>query len=149
MTTMGFYKRLIFLLLLIPAFILGGCKKTKTCNGIPNVGIYFSVDLNQPQYSPLQVTGGSMEVTGGDAGVVIYRYQSNQFMAYDCMCPYDGASNSKAVVAIQTNKLLVKCPIFSSVFVLSDGSVSSGPSTCPLKPYKTSYDGVSTVTISN
>lgn len=143
-------KIVISVLLIAPLFITTGCKKkTKTCNGVPNIGVSISIDLNQPDYNPITVTGGSMLVSGGNAGIIVYRYQSNVFKAYDCLCPYDGASNSKAVVSIQSNKITGKCAVCGSVFLLSDGSVSSGPSSCPLKAYNATYDGASTVDITN
>jgi len=147
---MNTIKKLVVIFFAAPLLISGGCKKkTKTCGGVPNVGVSFTIDLNQPQYNPLTITGSSMAVTGGNAGVIVYRYQTDQFKAYDGLCPYDGSSNSNAVVQIQSNKITAKCPVCGSVFELSDGAVISGPSTCPLKAYNATYDGVSTVSVSN
>ena len=142
-------KRTILFTTAFAAFILGGCKKSTNCNGVANVGVNFTIDINGGSYAPIQYTGGAMLVSGGDAGIAIYRYQSDQFQAYDCLCPYDGSSNSKAVISIESNKIQATCPVCHSVFNLADGSVSSGPSTCPLKAYKTSYDGVSELTVTN
>jgi len=142
-------KKIFFFSCIAFFFICGsGCKKTTTCNGVPNVSVYFTIDVNGGLYAPIQYTGGSMEVSGGNAGIAIYRYQADQFQAYDCMCPYDGAGNTSAVVQIQTNKIMVTCPVCGSSFLLSDGSVSKGPATCPLKAYKTNFDGTN-LTVSN
>jgi len=147
---MGIIKRTVLASIILPALLLGGCKKnTTTCNGVPNVGVSFTIDLNQPQYNPLVVTGGAMLVSGGNAGITIYRYQQDQFQAYDCLCPYDGASNSKAVVSICKNHIMDSCAVCHSRFSLADGSVVQGPSGCPLKAYKTSYDGARYVTVTN
>jgi len=143
------FKKILSTSLVVSLLIMGGCKKTTTCNGVPNVSVYFTININGGLYPNLQYTGGSMEVTGGNAGIVIYRYQPDQFQAYDCTCPYDGASNTAAIVQIQSNKIMVKCPVCGSTFVLSSGAVSTGPATCSLKPYNTSYDGVSNLTITN
>ncbi len=146
---MKFIKRLFFAIIPV-AFVLScGCKKTTTCNGVPNVGVNFTIDLNQPQYNPLVVTGGSMLVAGGNAGIIVYRYMPDQFQAYDCLCPYDGNSNTSAVVSISTNKVQAQCPVCKTIFNLADGSVSSGPSSCPLKAYKATYDGSRYVTVTN
>ena len=126
-----------------------GCQKNNNCNGVPNVAVSFSINVLLPSYNTLTAIGGSMEVTGGYAGVAIYRQSLDQFNAFDCCCTYDGASNSKAVVAIGSNKITATCPVCGSVFLLTDGSVSKGPASCGLKPYATSYDGVSTLYISN
>ncbi len=128
----------------------GSCGKTTSCSGVPNVSVNFSIDIYSGGYAQLQYTGGAEEVTGGNAGIVIYRSGTDEFEAYDCMCPYDGASNSAAAVQIQKNNpLIVTCPVCGSSFLLSTGSVSKGPSACPLKPYRASYDGISTLTVTN
>jgi len=149
---MRFTKPLL-LLLLLSGFIFGGCKKntTSTCNGVPVTAVSISIDLTLPQNNPLTVNGGSEIFYGGYAnyGVMVYRYTSSQFNAFDCTCPYDGTKNSKAIVAVQKSALTATCPVCGSVFVLADGSVSHGPATCGLKRYNTNYDGVSNVTVSN
>lgn len=147
---MNTIKKLIPIFLSVPLFISGGCKKkSKQCNGVPNVGVSITINVNDPAYNPISITGGSMLVSGGNSGIILYRYQTDVFKAYDCMCPYDGASNVKAVVNIESNKIMAKCAVCGSVFLLSDGSVSSGPSSCPLKSYSTTFDGASTLTVSN
>jgi nitrite reductase/ring-hydroxylating ferredoxin subunit len=142
-------KKGIYLFLFAILFIGAGCKKSTTCNGVPNVAVSFSINTLLPSYNALTVTGGSLEVTGGYAGIVIYRQAIDQFNAFDCCCTYDGAANGKAIVVIQGNKILVTCPVCGSSFLLTDGSVSHGPATCGLKPYATSYDGVSNLYVSN
>jgi len=142
-------KRTILFTALAASVIAGGCKKTNVCNGVPNVGVNFSIDVNSAGYAPIQYTGGSMLVSGGNAGIALYRYQTDQFEAYDCMCPYDGSSAAKGVISISSNKIQAKCSACKSIFNLSDGSVSSGPSTCSLKAYKTYWDGTSELTVSN
>jgi nitrite reductase/ring-hydroxylating ferredoxin subunit len=142
-------KKTILFTAALTAFILGGCKKTNVCNGVPNVGVNFTVDVNSAGYAPIQYTGGSMLVSGGNAGVAIYRYQTDQFEAYDCLCPNDGSTNGKAVISILGNKIQAECPVCHSIFSLADGSVSSGPSTCALKAYKTYWDGTSQLTVTN
>jgi len=146
---MNRFKRGIYLFLIVILYANTGCQKNTTCNGVPNVAVSFSINVLLPSYSPLTAIGGSMEVSGGYDGIAIYRQALDQFNAFDCCCTYDGASNGKAIVAIQSNKITATCPVCGSVFLLTDGSVSHGPATCGLKPYVTSYDGVSTVYISN
>jgi nitrite reductase/ring-hydroxylating ferredoxin subunit len=138
------------LFLLLPG---SSCKKETTCNGVPNVSVYFQIQLNMG-YPTLNVPGNNETFTGGynGDGVLVYRYTSNQFYAYDCTCPYDGQSNSKAIINTSSvSSLYATCPVCGSSFLLSTGSPSKGPSTCPLKAYAgTSYDaGSNTVTVSN
>jgi nitrite reductase/ring-hydroxylating ferredoxin subunit len=137
------------LIILLPG---SGCKKTTTCNGIPNVSVNFSVSLYSASSSQLVPIGNSEPFSGGydNDGVLIYHYTQNQFLAYDCTCPYDGASNAKAIItASPASSLYGTCPVCGSQFLLSSGSPSKGPSTCPLKAYTATYDGTSNVYVSN
>lgn len=134
------------------SLMMGGIachKSSTTCNGVPNVAVNFSLDLNQPTNVNLMIVEGSVVVSGGYDNVMVYRYTTSQFTAFDGCCPYDGASNNKAVVQINANKFSATCPVCGSTFQLSDGSVTKGPSKCGLKPYNATFDGVSTVTVTN
>ncbi|HXB10753.1 MAG TPA: hypothetical protein VNZ45_02110, partial [Bacteroidia bacterium] len=113
-------KKGFYLFLLVFLLIGTGCKKGTNCNGVPNVGVNFSVNTLLPSYYPITVVGGSMEVTGGYDGIILYRADINTFNAFDCCCTYDGASNSKAVVVIQSNKITAVCPVCGSSFLLTD-----------------------------
>jgi nitrite reductase/ring-hydroxylating ferredoxin subunit len=142
----------IFPLVLLSLIALSpeSCKKSATtCNGVPNVGVSFQLDISLPSNSKLTTVNGYEVVTGGNNGIIVYRYTSSVFNAYDCVCPYEGTSNSKALVQPQSGGIYAKCPVCGSTFLLSDGSVSKGPATCPLKKYNTTFDGTSIVTVSN
>jgi nitrite reductase/ring-hydroxylating ferredoxin subunit len=147
---MRFTKPLVLFFLLL--FAGEGCKKSSsTCTGVPVTAVNFSIDLSYVSYNALTVPGGYVIVSGGYAnnGVLIYRFTSSQFFAYDCTCPYDGTTNSKAIVTVQKTAQTATCPVCGSVFILSSGGVSHGPATCGLKPYTATYDGTSLVTITN
>jgi len=135
---------LLFILLLSGT----SCKKQTVCNGVPNVSVYFQVDLSFGTNTSLTPVGNNETFSGGNGNVIVYHYTSGQFYAYDCTCPYDG-SNSKARVSATQGGLYAVCPVCGSSFLLSSGSPNKGPSTCPLKAYNTSYDGTSTVTVQN
>jgi nitrite reductase/ring-hydroxylating ferredoxin subunit len=135
---------------LLIVLLLNGtsCKKETTCNGVPNVSVYFQLDLNLG-YPSLVPVGNNQIFTGGNGGVIVYHFTSSQFNSYDCTCPYDG-SNSKARITATQGGLYGICPVCGSSFLLSSGSPNKGPSTCPLKPYTTNYDPPSnTVTVQN
>jgi nitrite reductase/ring-hydroxylating ferredoxin subunit len=134
----------LFLLMLSPE----ACKKTTVCNGIPNVAVTATVDVSLPSNSALATVGGYELVTGGNDGIVVYRSTTSTFTAFDALCPHEGTANYKAQVQPQSGGIYAKCPVCGSVFLLSDGSVNKGPSTCPLKAYTTYFSG-STVNITN
>ncbi|MGP8214474.1 MAG: Rieske (2Fe-2S) protein [Bacteroidia bacterium] len=140
------FRNIIYLpAIIIVAIILflpgSGCKKETTCNGVPNVGVNININLSNPSYSSLNYVGGNEAVSGGYDGILIYQYQQGVFYAYDCCCPYDGQSNSKAIVTAQKNGIYAVCPVCGSSFLLSSGQPNKGPSSCPLKQYNNvSYD---------
>ena len=142
-------KPLALALLAAVVLLPESCKKTTTCNGVPNISVYFTVNVNAATNPSLTTIGGSALFSGGNGEVMVYRYTNDEFNAFDCLCPYEGSSNSKAQVQAQTGGIYAKCPVCGSTFLLSDGSVNKGPATCPLKKYNSTYDGVSTVTVSN
>ena len=141
-------KPVLFSFLLLLVFTPEGCKKSTVCNGIPNVSVNAVVDVSMPQNSALATVGGYELVTGGNNGIIIYRSTTSTFAAYDAMCPNEGTANYKAQVQPQSGGIYAKCPVCGSTFLLSDGSVSKGPSTCPLKAYTTYFSG-STVNVTN
>ncbi|MGB9152242.1 MAG: hypothetical protein WCD70_04045 [Alphaproteobacteria bacterium] len=110
--------------------------------------------LNSAQSAQLLQPGTSEPFSGGynNNGVLVYHYTANQYLAYDCTCPYDGQSNAKAVIVANPNtSLYATCPVCGSTFLLSTGSPSKGPSTCPLKAYTNcNYDQTSnSISVSN
>jgi nitrite reductase/ring-hydroxylating ferredoxin subunit len=141
--------RLLAVSIALIGLVTGCSKSSSTCNGVPNVAVNFSLDLNSPSNNNLLITGGNVVVLGGYDNIIVYRYTSTQFNAFDCCCPYDGASNAKGVVQLNSNRISVTCPVCGSTYNLADGSVSKGPSKCSLKSYTATYDGVSTVSVTN
>lgn len=126
------------------------CKKVNNCNGVPNVSVYFTVNIiNTPA---LNSPGGSAVFSGGynNNGVLVYCYQMGNYLAYDCTCPYDGETNAKALIVAQAGGIYAVCPVCGSSFLLSNGSPNKGPSTCPLKSYPASINQTNnTITVQN
>jgi nitrite reductase/ring-hydroxylating ferredoxin subunit len=147
------YRFPFITLIVIAAIVLlygSGCHKETTCNGVPNVSVSFQENLFSGTNVKLSVVGGSEVYGGGYDGVLLYQYAQDQFLAYDCCCPYDGKSNSKAIVAVQSNGIIAACPVCGSTFLLSTGEPEKGPATCPLKAYTATYDqGNNEVYVSN
>ena len=129
---------LLGLALLVPG---SGCKKPTVCNGVPVTSVNFSINL-AIGYPALNPVNNNETFSGGyaNAGVIVYHYLATQFQAYDCTCPYDGESNTKAIITAKQGSLYATCPVCGSSFLLSNGAPNKGPSTCSLKAYNTSYD---------
>lgn len=79
-------------------------------------------------------------VTGGYKGIIVYRPQSDEFMAYERACPHDPLTEG-ARVEVETSGLIAVDSVCGSQFILTDGSPIKGPASIPLKQYRTSWDG--------
>lgn len=117
------------------------CKKTNNNNtGVPLVSVNLSLYINNPSYAKLNAVGGWMYVAGGVKGILIYRYSSSEFRAYDRDCTYQ-PTNGCAVSVNTTNIIAIDSSCCHSQFSIVDGSVTQGPASTPLKAYNTSFDG--------
>lgn len=143
------HKR-IFLLPLFLIVMITGCKKDSPANtaGVPNVGVNFTVDVNNPLYTPLQHVGGWVYVTGGYDGIILFCNGQGTYLAFDRGCPYDCETNPKAIIVVQTNNITAKCPVCGTSYSLYSGTVTTGPGSVALKQYQTSFDGTN-LTVSN
>lgn len=76
----------------------------------------------------------------GYRGIIVYRMNTDQFLAYDRACTYD-TQNPKAIVSVDATGLIAECPVCGSKYILTDGYPMSGKARNPLLQYHTSYDG--------
>lgn len=142
---------LVILLLLIAVF---ACKKKSTTQSTNNNCVYtnasgqqvnFTLLAGSAQFFPLNVTGGYTYVNGygyQQKGILVYRVNQNQFVAFDRNCTYDGCNGAQTLVKVQTsNTTTCKDSICGSVFNTFDGSVLTGPAGVPLYQYHTTWDG--------
>jgi nitrite reductase/ring-hydroxylating ferredoxin subunit len=105
---------------------------------IPYVYVNFRVDLNDPSYNKLLITGGYANVTGGYKGILLYRRSMDEILAFDRACPHDPSIGR---VSVEKTGLWAVCDSCKSEFTLMiDGAVKKGPSHYPLKIYNTSFN---------
>lgn len=115
-----------------------GCRSDYS--GIPNVSVNVYVNIFDPQYQKLGSLGGWAYVEGGSKGIVVFQYDTDQYVAYDRHCTHLPESACSKISVDQTN-LYATDTCCNSSFQLLDGSASSGPATIPLRAYNTSFDG--------
>lgn len=125
----------ILFLLLFSAF---SCGKDRT--PIPNVLVDITVNINNPGYISLTVTGGHMYLSGGSRGIIVFRTSPDAFAAYDRHCPYE-AEKSCGILSVQSDNVTMKCACCASTFSLYDASLQDGPAVNPVRVYSTSFDG--------
>ena len=124
-------------------FLPLACSKNND-NPVPSVYVDFNIYLNQPSSAALNAVGGWLYFTGGVRGIVVYRLNIDQFMAYDRNCTYN-PSLANAIVSVDSSGLMVSDSTCGSRFVLIDGSVNHGPATVGLRQYHADFDGLNTV----
>lgn len=107
---------------------------------IPLVPVNEFVNIQNPQYQSLNGIGGWAYVPGGARGLIVFRLDAEQFLAYDRNCTYD-PSESCATVIVESNNITVKDTCCKSTFQLIDGTPMGGPATLGLQQYNTSFDG--------
>jgi Rieske Fe-S protein len=135
---MKIYFSLVISLIIV---VFASCKKDNNSNNtIPVVAVNLTLYVNNPSYVNLNSVGGSVTVAGGVRGILVYRYSTTEFKAYDRNCTYQ-STNPCATVNIDANNIMAIDTCCKSQFLLVDGSVSRGPATMPLKSYNTSFDG--------
>lgn len=132
-------KKILILFLLIGCnSIFFSCSKDES-ETIPYVYVNFYIQPNSTMYYKLNVVGGWEYLTGGYNGIIVYRMNSDEFVAFDRACPYDYKNGCRIEAESSFTTAIDSC--CGSRFVLTDGSPFSGPVHVSLKKYRTSYDG--------
>lgn len=129
--------RKILIPLLFSLLVITSCKNDENEDLIPYVTVNFTVYPNTIDFIPI---GQYEYFTGGYKGIIIYRPQEDEFMAYERACPYDPLTEG-ARVTVDGSGLIAIDTVCGSQFTLLDGSPIEGPSKIALKQYRTSYNG--------
>ncbi len=145
-------KLSIFLLIYIFSVSLSSCNKQKN-DVIPDVTVDFYIDLTDPVFFELNAIGNYVLVnyntnnlgykaSGYDNnGIIIYRSQTDEFIALDRTCPHDYVLDGSSI-AVNVDGIYAECPLCNSTYALpSFGTPTSGPSKYPLKMYRTNFNG--------
>jgi Rieske Fe-S protein len=131
-------KNWLYIITILILFL--GCTKTEDQN-IPLYQVDITIYANNPSFNNISVPGTWTYVNGGSRGIIIYRVSNEEFKAYDRHCTYE-PNNSCGLVSVDaTNITGVDGDCCGSTFILTDGSVTKGPASLPLKQYQTSFDG--------
>ena len=122
-------KKLIYLLFFL---IILSCGNSD--NYIQNVYVNFEIDLSLSEFSDLNSLGNSIIVSGGNKGIIIYRYANYEFKIYDRNCSYEPNLACSYIDSI--NSSLAFCGCCSSAFLLDqDGMAANSPAILRLKMY--------------
>ena len=128
------------LYIIIISLLFLRCSKNQD-QGIPLVRVDTTIYANNPSFNNISVPGTWMYINGGSRGIIIYRVSNEEFKAYDRHCTFEPDNSCGLVSVDATNIAGVDGDCCGSTFILTDGAVTKGPATLPLKQYQTSFDG--------
>jgi len=122
--------------------VLAGCKgDSPYYQNFPQVAVSTYVYPNNPEFLNLQLVGGWAYVDGGIRGILVYRSDFEQFVAYERACP-SVEIQSCSTIEVSSDQFSVVCPCDSSVYEMVTGSQIAGPGEgIPLMRYNTNWDG--------
>jgi hypothetical protein len=142
---------LLFLFSLMTIYT--GCDKNNNPSDIILPKINISINPNSTIYQELNVVGGWTYLGYGEGviepsrGIIVYRFSTEQFMAYERTPPYkpdsccSSGSGTCTRLIVENFYPFVADTCTQSQYLILDGSPAEGPSTLSLIPYQTTYDG--------
>lgn len=137
----------LFLIPIIFITLFVRCDKNET--PFPYVSIYANLSLDTQLGNML--VGNYVTVDGyGIGGLIIYRFDQNQFLTFDRACTYE----AEHTCILEDDESMFECPCCQSSFWMVNsvdiaGTVYQGPASYSLKKYDTTFDGVNTVRVTN
>jgi nitrite reductase/ring-hydroxylating ferredoxin subunit len=143
-------KILFFSIAVIIVYNVISCSKDNT-DVIPDVYLDFTLDLQDPEFAALLVSGSSdtidasthnwgQRAAGFDGNGIIIYTGPDEFYAYDRTCPYDYAVNNLSI-RVNVDFSQAECPHCGTKYSLAAfGSPVSGAGKYPLKNYNTGFE---------
>ena len=110
--------KISFFLLL---FSLIACEEIES--EIPDVPVNINININDPLYRDLKTVGNSLAVTGGHAGIIIYRFSPTEFIAYDRLCPVEQKTSCR--LQETDDDLFYTCQCCETPYLMIDGTGQS------------------------
>ena len=123
-----------------------------SCNSkedyIQNVYVDEYVNLNLPEYSELNTSGGAIFTEGGVEGIIIYHGVGNDYKVYDRNCSYQPSLSCSVIDSV--NSGIAFCGCCTSAFLISNtGESINAPALLSLKTYNWSLDDNNVMRIYN
>ena len=134
----------ILLLLCVAA-----CSTGPTDDPIPVIPFAdLTINLSFPEYQSLAVNGGTKGLNSvGVRGVIIYRKDASNYVAFERNCTYH-PNDACATVNVHASGLYLTDPCCNSTFSFPDGMPTGGVAWRQLRRYRTELSSTS-LTITN
>jgi nitrite reductase/ring-hydroxylating ferredoxin subunit len=122
-------------------FLIISCQPDVSDDPIPFAAFApFTINLNLPEYQGLRTNGYTEIDDIGVRGVIIYRVDSDTYVAYERNCSFQ-PNEACATVDIHISGLYMTDPCCNSTFDFATGNPTGGPAWRPLRQYETSFTG--------
>tara|TARA_Y100000589_G_scaffold198787_1_gene187658 strand:- start:19823 stop:20227 length:405 start_codon:yes stop_codon:yes gene_type:complete len=105
----------------------------------PQVDVNLNLYINNPEFFNIEAPGGWIYLNGGVAGILLYRKNLYEFIAYDRASTYNPVADCG--ITVDLDNIILKDPCSDSQFLITDGSVIQGPASQALKRYNTNLYG--------
>ena len=126
-------KKIILLIVLLHL----GCENE--VYDFPQVDVNLNLYINNPEFFNVEAPGGWIYLNGGVAGILLYRKNLDEFIAYDRASTYNPVADCG--ITVDLDNIILKDPCSDSQFLITDGSVIQGPASQALKRYNTNLYG--------
>lgn len=129
--------RLITVLLFV--LVTAGCDRCKSGDALLQpYPIDVALNINEPAFFDLTAVSGWVYYNSGTAVLILYRKSIDEIAAYDNRSTYnpDGGCSVK----VQSDNILIKDDCSTSQWIITDGSVTSGPASRPLLQYSVDFN---------
>ena len=124
-------------IILLITILLLGCENE--VDNFPQVDVNLNLYINNPEFFNIETPGGWIYLNGGVAGILLYRKNLDEFIAYDRASTYDPIAD--CAITVDSDNIILKDPCSESQFLITDGSVIQGPASQALKRYNTNFYG--------
>ena len=126
-------KKIFFLIILLHL----GCENE--VYDFPQVDVNLNLYINNPEFFNIGAPGGWIYLNGGVAGILLYRKNLDEFIAYDRASTYNPVADCG--ITVDLDNTILQDPCSDSQFLITDGSVIQGPASQALKRYNTNLYG--------
>lgn len=106
---------------------------------LPNLNVNLTLDLNLPQYNPLNFPGNAFVTQlQGVRGIVIYNIDNSQYTAFEIACPNTPVSDCSLMTV---EGITATCPCNGNQYNIITGQITAGEGQYPMLAYRISRSG--------
>jgi hypothetical protein len=139
-----------FLILIFSVFLLGCSNNDRinNCNLLLNIGVNVTINLNLPQFSPLQFISNSVYIPNqGNGGLIVINVGTG-LRAWDASDPNVPPSQC-SVLQIDGSEAVSGCPEANRYSLFTGQPLGATDLQCGLKEYRVSPAGNNSFLITN